>query len=144
MSYETEYLTEPFLQQYFLLEALIRDIDEDFDCRPLFDELAKLFCLLEAEGIAELYRVSQTDIFRAMTDLRDYERFCRTLAYAAESGQGLELIQHNRLHRAVINFSEAVIDLSAGHFELSRYQLIHVNPGQTQLLCHKLRHGPLA
>ena len=87
MSYETEYLTEPFLQQYFLLEALIRDIDEDFDCRPLFDELAKLFCLLEAEGIAELYRVSQTDIFRAMTDLRDYERFCRTLAYAAESGQ---------------------------------------------------------
>ena len=97
MPYETEYLTEPFLQQYFLFETLIRDIDESYDCRPLFDELARLFCLPASVETEALYQASRMPTFRAMHDLRSYERFCRLLAFGAESGQDPALTATDRV-----------------------------------------------
>lgn len=91
------YLTEPFLTQYFLLDAACGSFMSDETKQEMFYELARLFCLPADEELRELYTCSEQEHFRKIRDLDSYHRFCRTIEYAETVGQPVELTYCDRL-----------------------------------------------
>ncbi len=75
------YLAEPFLKQYFLIDAILGDLIDD-KCRlKIFNELARLFYIPE-NAAKELYKASNEEPFYNIRDLAAYERLCRTIEFA--------------------------------------------------------------
>lgn len=84
-----EYLLEPFLSRFYLLESICGSFMTEQERLAMFRELAKVFCLPECDQLRSLYEVSQQAHFSAIRDLGAYERLCRTMEFAEKSGQDM-------------------------------------------------------
>lgn len=85
-----EYLLEPFLARYYLIDAVCRPYISEKKCEEVYYELARLFCL-EREDVEEVYAVSGEPHFHGITDIVSYGRLCRTVEFATDRGEDLEL-----------------------------------------------------
>ena len=92
-----EYLLEPFLAQYYLLDAICGDLLTEQEQEKMFRELARVFCISREEGLEEYYRASRSEQFRAIDDITSYERLCRTIEFAHRVGQEVTLTARDRL-----------------------------------------------
>ena len=91
------YLVEPFLTQYFLLDAACGSYMTDESKRDMFYELARIFCLPADGELEALFADSEQEHFRKIRDLSSYQRFCRTIEYAETVGQPAEITYRDRL-----------------------------------------------
>lgn len=91
-----EYLFEPFLTQYFLLEAICEGFLTETDRRDMYYKLAEIFCLSDAEDLEDYYNDSQLEHFSEIKNSAAYERLCRTIEFAQRSGQDIELTHRDK------------------------------------------------
>lgn len=94
---EFTYLLEPFLAQFYLLEAICGDFMTEKEKQKLFAELSKVFCLDREPAAKEYYELSKQECFQQITDYGAYERFCRTIEFAEKSGQEITISETDRL-----------------------------------------------
>lgn len=92
-----EYLLEPFLVQFYLLESICGGFLQPEERRAMFLELARVFCIPQGEMLEEYYRESESEDFRAIDDMIGYERLCRTIEFAGNIGQDVALSPRDRL-----------------------------------------------
>ena len=92
-----EYLLEPFLAQYYLLDAVCGTFMDEKAQRKMFHELAGIFCIADSDELRDYFYDSGLDHFREIQDLGAYERLCRTIEFAQKSGQNIELTDRDRL-----------------------------------------------
>jgi hypothetical protein len=85
-----EYLLEPFMAQYFLIDAVCRSYMSEDDRIKVYNELARVFCL-DCEETEALYNESRKAHFDSITDLSSYGRLCRTVEFATGRGESVEL-----------------------------------------------------
>ena len=85
-----QYLLEPFLTQYYLLDAVCGSFMTDRTRKEMFGELARVFCLSDNPVLKDYYRVSEGEAFREIRDTASYQRFSRTVQFAGQSGQTVE------------------------------------------------------
>lgn len=91
------YLVEPFLTQYYLLDAACGNYMADETKRDMFYELARIFCLPANEELEALFADSEQEHFRKIRDLSSYQRFCRTIEYAETVGKPADISYRDRL-----------------------------------------------
>jgi len=92
-----EYLFDPFLTQYYLLEAVCENFLSERERARLFRELAAVFCVDGDGELEEYYRLSHEDPYREIRNLPAYERFCRTVEFAQRSGQQVDFSDRDRI-----------------------------------------------
>lgn len=92
-----EYLLEPFLVQYYLLEAICGSTMQTRERQAMFEELARVFCIPQGAELDEYYMESQQEQFRTIDDITGYERLCRTIEFAGRVGQDVALSERDRL-----------------------------------------------
>ncbi len=92
-----EYLLEPFLTQYYLLEAVCENFLTEKARRKMFYELAELFGLGGEEALKGYYETSELPHFAEVKNNEAYERLCRTIEFAQRSGQQVELTAEDRM-----------------------------------------------
>lgn len=92
-----EYLLEPFLARFYLLESICGSFMTEQEKKAMFRELAEVFCLPDCDELRSLYEVSQQAHFSAIRDLNDYERLCRTMEFAEQSGQDMAVSSLDRM-----------------------------------------------
>lgn len=92
-----EYLLEPFLVRYFLLDALCGGFLTDAQREKLFFELAEVFCLSQEGALREFYGAVRQPHFQAIEDLAGYQRLCRTVEFADLTAQDAGLTDRDRL-----------------------------------------------
>jgi len=90
-------LVEPFLTQYYLLDAACGSHMDAEQQQRMFYELARIFCLPADEELQKLYECSNAEHFRKIRDLVSYQRFCRTVEYAQTVGQPVDITYTDRL-----------------------------------------------
>ncbi len=110
---EFAYLLEPFLAQFYLLEAICGDFMTEKEKQKLFTELAKVFCLSQEPEIKQYYELSKQECFQQITDYAGYERFCRTVEFAERSGQQIQVSEADRL---VLAQKREAMSIKAGLF----------------------------
>ena len=92
-----EYLLEPFLVRYFLLDALCSSFLNEQQRDALFFELARVFCLPREGQLEAYHQLVKLPHFQEIDDLASYERLCRTIEFAELTGQDAELTQQDQL-----------------------------------------------
>lgn len=93
----TNYLMEPLLTQFFLIDSICRGFIDAAGQREVFRELAKVFCVPLDRQTEEYYTVANSDQYRTITDYAAYERLCRTIEFAERSGQSVDLTPVDRV-----------------------------------------------
>lgn len=92
-----EYLLEPFLTWYYLLESTCGAFMSEREKSKHFYELAKVFCIPETPELDSCYQDSNLEHFREIADFSSYERFCRMIEFAQKSGQDIGLTERDRM-----------------------------------------------
>ncbi len=90
------YLLEPFLASFYLAEAVCRHFISETERSRIFAELADVFCIPESR-LAEYYRESGLPHYRNISNLSEYNRFCRTLEFMKFSGKEIDCTGTDRL-----------------------------------------------
>lgn len=90
------YLIEPFLTEFFLLEALIGGFVEEKTLKRMYRELASVFCL-DADAVKEYYTLSQSEQFKGIRSIEAYERLIRTIEFARQRGQEINVSDRDKM-----------------------------------------------
>lgn len=72
MNSAVSYLIEPFLKQFFLIDAVCRGFIDKKRKREIFEELARIFCVPLGEEIEEYFAVATSAGYDGITDLASY------------------------------------------------------------------------
>ena len=91
-----EYLLEPFLVRFYLLESLCGSFISAQQRSRMFTELAGIFCLEDSRELREYERLSALPHFQAVEDLSSYGRLCRTIEFADLTDQHTDLTDRDR------------------------------------------------
>ncbi len=91
-----DYLLEAFLTRYYLLDAICGDFMTESAKKNSFFELARVFCLDGKKVLRDYYEASCRREFKEIKRLSEYERFCRILEFAKESGQRISFDEVDR------------------------------------------------
>lgn len=92
-----EYLLEPFLTQYFLLDAICGHFLTEEQSKNFFHDLAELFCL-PAGGEQEAYLAeAMQPHFRDIRTNAAYERLCRIIEFGRAGGQDPCLTERDKV-----------------------------------------------
>lgn len=91
------YLLEPFLTQYYLLDAVCGTFMTEAEETKLFYALANVFCIPESKELKRYYEDSRLAHFSEMKDVATYERLCRTIEFAQQGGQDIHLTDSDRI-----------------------------------------------
>ncbi len=92
-----EYLLEPFLIQYYLLEAICSSFLTQEAKTEMFYGLSEIFAISDKEELECYHADSNLDHYRTVTDFASYERLCRTIEFAERSGQDIEITERDRI-----------------------------------------------
>lgn len=92
-----EYLLEPFLVRYYLLDAICGSFLTEEQRREMFYRLARIFCIPDGEALEAYYCESEKEHYKAIHDMAGYERLCRTIEFARRSGQDVDLTAMDHL-----------------------------------------------
>lgn len=97
MQHVLGYLIEPLLTQFFLIDAICQGFVDDPRREETFRELARVFGVpLNGETMA-YFTAANSPQYKSITDNASYERLCRTIEFAAHSGQDAELTAMDRV-----------------------------------------------
>lgn len=91
------YLIEPFLTQFFLVDAMCDGFIDKEKRREIFDDLARVFCVPMNEEIERYYTELNSEQYKSVVDYASYERLCRTIEFAEASGQDVGLTDTDRV-----------------------------------------------
>ncbi len=91
------YLLEPFLTQYYLLEALCGSFLSSARREEVFYDLAQVFCLGQSPELEAYFHDSGLPHFSQIRNLADYERLQRTIEFAQRSGRDMALTERDRM-----------------------------------------------
>lgn len=97
MKATVQYLMEPLLTQFFLIDSICKDHLRENERLAIFRELANIFCVPLDEETEAFYALANDAIYREVADQPAYERLCRTLEYAASTGQAVGLTTADRM-----------------------------------------------
>ena len=93
----TNYLIEPLLTQFFLIDAICRGFIDEAGRREIFQDLAQVFCVPLNQETEEFYTAANSEQYKTITDYASYERLCRTIEFAQRSGQNVDLTPVDRI-----------------------------------------------
>ncbi|MBE6958180.1 MAG: hypothetical protein E7447_03385 [Ruminococcaceae bacterium] len=93
----TNYLMEPLLTQFFLIDAVCRGFIDEAQQRTLFQELARVFCVPMDGEAEQYYALANAEQYKTITDYAAYERLCRTIEFAESSGQNVQMTAADRV-----------------------------------------------
>ena len=91
------YLTEPFLKQYFLIDAICKGFLSETERYEVFADLAAVFCVPMDEETKMYYQVSGSEHYRMISDSSSYERLCRTIEFEEARGIDVGLTELDRV-----------------------------------------------
>lgn len=91
------YLMEPLLTQFFLIDAICRGFVDEAQKREVFEELANVFCVPLNSQTEEYFRTANSNLYHNITDYATYERLCRTIEFAENSGQDIDITLIDRV-----------------------------------------------
>lgn len=97
MTNEISFLISPLLTEYFLIDSICNVFISEKTRTELFKELAQIFCVPLNSETETYYAVANSSQFKKITDYASYERLCRTIEYAENSGVQVELTQVDRV-----------------------------------------------
>lgn len=86
-----DHLLQMFLSKYFLFDSICGNFLTEKERHKVFFEMAKIFCLPDNKKIRALFKETEEEHFRTITDFASYERFCRLLEFAEKSYQQVVL-----------------------------------------------------
>lgn len=91
------YLIEPLLTQFFLIDAICSGFIDDAQRRQTLCELADLFCVPMDDQTEEFFQVANSEQYKRIVDYSAYERLCRTIEFAQNSGQDIGMSPADRV-----------------------------------------------
>lgn len=91
------YLIEPFLTQFFLVDAICQGFIDEEERRTIFNELANVFCVPINEETEEFYKTLNFEEYKRINDYPAYERLCRTVEFAQSSGHNVAITEVDRI-----------------------------------------------
>lgn len=91
------YLIEPLLTQFFLIDAICRDFINEEERRKLFRGLARVFCIPMTDEVKRYFNASNSEQYKKITDYVFYERLCRTIEFAEACGQDVDISDMDRV-----------------------------------------------
>lgn len=97
MNSAVSYLIEPFLKQFFLIDAVCRGFIDETRKREIFEELARIFCVPLGDETEEYFATATSAGYDSITDYAQYERFCRMIEFAEISGQEMGITPIDRV-----------------------------------------------
>lgn len=97
MNNAINYLIEPFLTQFFLIDAICKGFVDENERREIFNDLANVFCVPINEETNQYYKVLNSDQYKRINDYSSYERLCRTIEFAEACGQDVGLTVADRV-----------------------------------------------
>lgn len=92
-----EYLLEPFLIQYYLLEAICGSFMTQDAKTDMFYGLAEIFTISDTDELERYRSDSNLEHYRSIVDFASYERLCRTIEFAERSGQEIGITDRDRI-----------------------------------------------
>jgi len=92
-----QYLIEPLLTQFFLIDAICEGFLTEKQRETIFRELASVFCVPMNDLTQRYYDTANSGVYKKITDYAGYERLCRTIEFAQTSGQDVELTPIDRV-----------------------------------------------
>ena len=81
-----QYLIEPLLTQFFLIDAICEGFLTEKQRETIFRELASVFCVPMDELALQYYETADSGVYKKIVDYAGYERLCRTIEFAQTSG----------------------------------------------------------
>ncbi len=84
------YLIEPLLTQFFFMDAICRGFLDEEARLKTFQELARVFCVPTDEETMLHFEIANRGEYRSVADYPAYERLCRMIEFAEQSGQAVE------------------------------------------------------
>lgn len=97
MKSSANYLIEPLLTQFFLIDAICTGYLDEARRRHIFTELSQVFCVPENEETEQYYLTANSPVYKKITDHTAYERLCRTIEFAQSAGQDIGLTPIDRV-----------------------------------------------
>lgn len=92
-----QYLIEPLLTQFFLIDAICEGFLTEKQRETIFRELASVFCVPMNDLTQRYYDTANSGVYKKITDYASYERLCRTIEFAQTSGQDVDLTPIDRV-----------------------------------------------
>ena len=92
-----QYLMEPLLTQFFLIDAICEGFLAEKQRETIFRELASVFCVPMDELALQYYETADSGVYKKIVDYAGYERLCRTIEFAQTSGQDVDLTPIDRV-----------------------------------------------
>ena len=92
-----QYLMEPLLTQFFLIDAICEGFLTEKQREMIFRELASVFCVPMDELALQYYETADSGVYKKIVDYAGYERLCRTIEFAQTSGQDVDLTPIDRV-----------------------------------------------
>lgn len=92
-----QYLIEPLLTQFFLIDAICEGFLTQEQRETIFRELASVFCVPMNDLTRQYYDTADSGVYKKITDYAGYERLCRTIEFAQSSGQDVGLTPVDRV-----------------------------------------------
>ena len=92
-----EYLLEPFLTQYFLLESICENYMTEKELKKMFFDLANIFCLSDVNLLTEYYNETKLEHFASVKSVSSYERLCRSIEFSQNAGHSVMLTERDKM-----------------------------------------------
>ncbi len=93
----SDYLLEPLLTKFFLLESVCAPFLGADGIRDTFGRLSEVFCVSQTDDVDGIYAQTQLPHFKNITDFGSYERFCRVAEFARDGGQDIDISETDRV-----------------------------------------------
>ena len=87
MNKNVEYLIEPLLKQFFLIDVICGEYLGHEERSKIFRELSEVFCVPFTRETEQCYQIAINYPYNNITDYAAYGRLCRTIEFAQLSGQ---------------------------------------------------------
>ena len=109
------FLFETFLTRYFLLESLTAK--EISSKKTIFDNLLDIFCLPKSDFTENYFSLSLSEPYSNIDDLSSYNRLCRVIEFATQTGQNIEMKNEDRV---VLRRKRDALQISSELFEYGK------------------------
>ena len=90
-------LLQPLLCKFYLISSVCENYMGKAELRDVFGELSRVFFVDDSSDLQGYLEASTNELFSAISDFQSYERFCRTLEFAENSGQSMGMTTQDRV-----------------------------------------------
>ncbi len=97
MNNAINYLIEPLLKHFFLIDAVCRGFIDEAEKKTILEELAKVFCVPINDETEACFSTAISAVYNDIVDYAAYERLCRTIEFAELTGRAVDLTLADRV-----------------------------------------------